>query len=101
MVGEGITVDVVYVESSKAFHGVFLCILIGNLRKHRLDRWVVRETQKLVQLLDSEDCDLWHEVWLDTACGEHPGQVVWSVIINTLLMTRMVAHSVLNKGTVS
>lgn len=58
MVDGGIAVDAVYVESSKAFHGVVLCILIGNLRKHRLNRWLVRETQKMVQLLGLEDCDL-------------------------------------------
>lgn len=32
--------------------------------------------------------------------GSTPGLIVWPVMINTLLMTRMMTHSVLNKGTV-
>lgn len=42
MVDEGIAVDTVYVESSKAFNTVVHCILIGNPRKYRLDKLPVR-----------------------------------------------------------
>lgn len=88
-VNKGRQIDVIHLDSSKAFGMVPFDILISRLKMHGLERWTIQGIKELAVWIHSKSCSQWCDVQVETSdewcpSGLSLGTVLFGVFFNNI-----------------